>query len=97
MNQHVPAQTESTGLLARWIGLFGLAAVAVATHAAPAHAAPAKRPNVVFILADDLGFSDLGCYGGEIATPNLDGWRRVACGSRSSTTRPGAGRRGPRS
>ena len=30
------------------------------------------KPNVVFILADDLGFSDLGCYGGEIATPNLD-------------------------
>jgi arylsulfatase len=29
-------------------------------------------PNVMFILADDLGFSDLGCYGGEIATPNLD-------------------------
>lgn len=34
------------------------------------HAAP--KPNVVFILADDLGYSDLGCYGGEIATPNLD-------------------------
>ncbi len=33
---------------------------------------PAKRPNVLLILADDLGFSDLGCYGGEIATPNLD-------------------------
>ncbi len=31
-----------------------------------------SKPNVVFILADDLGFSDLGCYGGEIATPNLD-------------------------
>ncbi len=31
-----------------------------------------QRPNVVIILADDLGFSDLGCYGGEIATPNLD-------------------------
>ncbi len=30
------------------------------------------KPNVIFILADDLGFSDLGCYGGEIATPNLD-------------------------
>jgi arylsulfatase len=32
----------------------------------------ATRPNVVFILADDLGWSDLGCYGGEIETPNLD-------------------------
>jgi arylsulfatase len=34
--------------------------------------AQAGKPNVVFILADDLGFSDLGCYGGEIATPHLD-------------------------
>lgn len=34
--------------------------------------AAATRPNVVIILADDMGFSDLGCYGGEIQTPNLD-------------------------
>lgn len=32
----------------------------------------APKPNVVMILADDLGYSDIGCYGGEIATPNLD-------------------------
>jgi len=37
----------------------------------------AERPNLVVILADDLGFSDLGCYGGEIQTPNLD---RLAAG-----------------
>ncbi|CAK7199497.1 hypothetical protein SEUCBS139899_002177 [Sporothrix eucalyptigena] len=30
------------------------------------------RPNFLFILADDLGFSDIGCYGSEIATPNID-------------------------
>ena len=32
----------------------------------------AAKPNVLLILADDLGWSDAGCYGGEIATPNLD-------------------------
>lgn len=31
-----------------------------------------KRPNFLIVLADDLGFSDIGCFGGEIETPNLD-------------------------
>jgi arylsulfatase len=34
--------------------------------------ASAQRPNVLVVMADDLGFSDIGCYGGEIETPNLD-------------------------
>ena len=41
------------------------------TLAAPAWEEP-HRPNIVVILADDMGFSDIGCFGGEIATPHLD-------------------------
>lgn len=32
----------------------------------------AQPPNIVLILCDDMGFSDLGCYGSEIHTPNID-------------------------
>lgn len=39
---------------------------------AVSRAADPPRPNVLLILADDLGYSDIGCYGGEIETPNLD-------------------------
>jgi len=37
-----------------------------------ANAAEQDRPNVIIMMADDMGFSDIGCYGGEIKTPNLD-------------------------
>ncbi|MCU0705820.1 MAG: arylsulfatase [Fimbriiglobus sp.] len=51
----------------RTLPLFGLLLLApVAVADSP------KKPNVLLLLADDLGFSDLGCYGGEIDTPNLD-------------------------
>ncbi|MCE5232531.1 MAG: arylsulfatase [Mizugakiibacter sp.] len=39
---------------------------------APAHSQQVKRPNIVIILGDDLGFADMSSFGGEIKTPNLD-------------------------
>lgn len=50
----------------RYLGLLaaGIPAAAVANDN--------NRPNIVVILADDMGYSDIGCYGGEIETPNLN-------------------------
>ncbi|WP_213980473.1 arylsulfatase [Sphingomonas sp. dw_22] len=59
--------------------LFLFASLVLATSAAPVGsppqpkpAAPSPKPNILVIVADDLGYSDLGAFGGEIHTPNLD-------------------------
>src|SRR5437660_3431856 len=45
----------------------------MAGFATPAQAQQARKPNIIFILADDLGYGELGCYGQKkIKTPNID-------------------------
>ena len=55
-------------------GLYAGAGTFMPWSSQPASAEPhaGRRPNIVFILADDMGFSDLGCYGSEIETPHID-------------------------
>ena len=54
--------------------LLGIAAFAAVSHSASAHQAKIpKHPNIIYIMCDDMGYGDLGCYGQRlIQTPNLD-------------------------
>ncbi|MEH6529425.1 MAG: sulfatase-like hydrolase/transferase, partial [Porticoccus sp.] len=54
--------------------LFGLISTLVAcgTGSEEVRQDPARSPNILLIVADDLGYSDIGAFGGEIATPTLD-------------------------
>src|SRR5690349_5334432 len=85
-----------------------MAAIALVTLAAPLHAAePEARPNIVFILADDLGWTDLGCQGSKYyETPHIDRLARdgvrftdaYSCGPNCQPTRAAlmSGQYGPR-
>lgn len=76
---NIPRNTPTPPPTGRWRKLAACAGMLMATgigllQGAPeAHAAEqAKRPNILLIVADDMGYSDVGTFGGEIATPNID-------------------------
>lgn len=65
-------RTRAAALLAA----LALAACSGSAAERPAGAAAQRRPNILLIVADDLGYTDIGAFGGEIATPNLDALAR---------------------
>ncbi|MBM3459291.1 MAG: arylsulfatase [Armatimonadetes bacterium] len=69
-----PAPVSQRSRTLAWVLAIGLALVlGSGSRAGGGRAAANRKPNLIFILADDLGYGDLGCYGQkEIRTPNLD-------------------------
>ncbi len=51
---------------------MGLALAAIIGQPMEFTSAKAEQPHIIIIMTDDMGFSDLGCFGSEIETPNLD-------------------------
>src|SRR5688572_10516595 len=74
LNPRLPIVMVTRNRIARLLTVIGCCASAVLCLAADWILAAERgaKPNIVVILSDDMGFSDLGCYGGEIRTPTLD-------------------------
>lgn len=65
-------QARSIVIGLTWVGMFAACAQPIATNAPDPSRATGSRPNIVIVLADDMGYSDIGAFGGEIPTPNID-------------------------
>ena len=71
------ALSSATAVLSTICGCSATEAQTVSTQNIPTNTTPVvelseTRPNIVYVVLDDMGFSDLGCYGSEISTPNFD-------------------------
>jgi arylsulfatase len=77
MTDPLNGRPDRFGRFSLGLGIVGVIAALAAPALAPAQsAAPPKRPNIVVILGDDMGFSDMGAFGSEIKTPSLDSLAR---------------------
>jgi arylsulfatase A-like enzyme len=66
----IPSLTRALAALCS--GLFALATASAADPSRSETKTAEGKPNILLIIADDMGYSDIGCFGGEIRTPNLD-------------------------
>jgi arylsulfatase A-like enzyme len=71
--------------------IFGLTLLVLITGSYSQAAPLNQRPNILLIVADDLGYSDLGIFGGEISTPNLDSLAREGVALRRFHAAPNCG------